>query len=92
MGQNSTQKPQPLQRSIVTKTEPLAIDAEEKISRWNGAAETLFGWSKSEVLGRHLPFELAARPGERLLLHQEAPRPGEPVTFEAVRRKKGGAS
>jgi len=70
----------------------VAIDAEEKISRWNGAAETLFGWSKSEVLGRHLPFELAARPGERLLLEQEAPRPDGPVTFEAVRRKKGGAS
>ncbi len=69
----------------------VAIDSEERISRWNAAAEKLFGWSKSEVLGRALPFELAAKPGERLRLQDEVPQRSEPVTIEAVRRKKGGA-
>jgi PAS domain S-box-containing protein len=68
----------------------VAIDSEERITRWNGAAERLFGWGKSEVLGRPLPFELAAKPGEGLRLQEEAPLQGQPVTIEAVRRKKGG--
>jgi PAS domain S-box-containing protein len=68
----------------------VAIDAEEKIFKWNSAAERLFGWSKSEVLGRFLPFEPSGKPGERLFL-LETLRRGEQVTLEAVRRKKGGA-
>ena len=69
----------------------VAIDPEEKIFKWNAAAERLLGWSKSEVLGRPLPFEAAGKPGERLTL-REVLRPGEPVTLEAIRRKAGGAS
>jgi len=43
----------------VFEASPLAIyatDAEGRITRWNAAAERLFGWSRLEALGRRLPF------------------------------------
>ncbi len=68
----------------------VAIDSQEKIFRWNSAAERLFGWSKSEVAGRLLPLEQASLQGKRLRLFDIVKR-GETATIEAVRRKKGGA-
>ncbi len=43
----------------VFEASPLAIyatDAEGRITRWNAAAERLFGWSRLEALGQRLPF------------------------------------
>jgi PAS domain S-box-containing protein len=34
----------------------VAVDLDWRVTRWNKAAEKLFGWSASEVLGRPLPF------------------------------------
>ena len=33
----------------------VTMDPEGKVRRWNGAAERIFGWTESEVLGRPLP-------------------------------------
>ncbi|HZS08251.1 MAG TPA: PAS domain S-box protein [Blastocatellia bacterium] len=41
------------------ESSPLAIitfDAEEKVTRWNQAAESLFGWTAQEVIGYVLPI------------------------------------
>ncbi|MGA1993376.1 MAG: ATP-binding protein [Bryobacteraceae bacterium] len=43
---------------------PLAIyatDFEGRVTRWNAAAERVFGWSRPEALGQRLPFVLQAR-------------------------------
>ena len=52
MGQNSTQKPQPLQRSMVMKTDPLAIQG--KVCTW-GATRPRFA-RRCWVLGSGLPW------------------------------------
>ena len=47
-----------MQRTIV-ETSPLAVivtDPEGIVTLWNGAAETTFGWSASEAIGRQNPI------------------------------------
>ncbi|HHT9114169.1 MAG TPA: diguanylate cyclase domain-containing protein [Candidatus Wunengus sp. YC65] len=34
----------------------IALDADGRVTMWNSSAERIFGWSKQEVLGHHLPF------------------------------------
>jgi PAS domain S-box-containing protein len=34
----------------------LAIDPHSKVTMWNPAAESIFGWTDQEVLGQYLPF------------------------------------
>lgn len=36
-----------------------AIDAHGMVSHWNGAAESLFGWTRNEMVGHELPFDLS---------------------------------
>ena len=36
-----------------------AIDAHGLVSHWNGAAESLLGWTRNEMLGSELPFDLS---------------------------------
>ena len=48
----------------LAQTSPLAIfsfDGAGRIESWNLAAETTFGWSRAEVLGRFLPMMLPER-------------------------------
>jgi two-component system cell cycle sensor histidine kinase/response regulator CckA len=78
-------------RALIEAT-PLAIvavDAEENVSKWNSAAEVMFGWSEAEVLGRPLPFTGPANMGERLPV-LEAVRCGVPATAESTRQTKDG--
>src|SRR5690606_10368942 len=42
----------------------VAIDHEHGVTRWNPAAERMFGWSADEVLGRPLPTVPEAEQGE----------------------------
>ena len=38
-----------------------AIDAHGMVSHWNGAAESLFGWTRNEMVGHELPFDLSSQ-------------------------------
>jgi two-component system, cell cycle sensor histidine kinase and response regulator CckA len=58
----------------------VAIDSEEKVSKWNSAAEKMFGWSESEVLGRKSDWRELG----------EAARRSGSITKEATLRKKDG--
>jgi len=63
----------------------VAIDAEQNVSKWNSAAEKMFGWSESEVLGHRLP------PDSSDWLLREAAGRCESITKETTRRKKDGS-
>lgn len=58
----------------------IQLDAEGKVLLWNGAAETIFGWTHDEMIGRALPFadpkllDLVIRRGESLT-NQQVMRP-----------------
>jgi len=58
----------------------VAIDSAEKVSKWNSAAEKMFGWSESEVLGRKSDWRELG----------EASRRSASITKEATLRKKDG--
>jgi PAS domain S-box-containing protein len=80
-------------RALIEAT-PLAIvavDAGENVSKWNSAAEKMFGWSEAEVLGKPLPFTGPRNGGERLPV-LEAARCGMPVSAENARHTKTGAT
>jgi PAS domain-containing protein len=36
-----------------------AIDADGMVNHWNGAAENLLGWTRNEIVGHQLPFDLS---------------------------------
>ncbi len=36
-----------------------AIDADGLVNHWNGAAESLLGWTRNEMVGHELPFDLS---------------------------------
>ncbi|GAC1682463.1 MAG: hypothetical protein NVS9B3_00070 [Gemmatimonadaceae bacterium] len=42
----------------------LAVDAERRVTLWNAAAESLFGWKAAEVVGARLPIVLEPTLGE----------------------------
>jgi two-component system cell cycle sensor histidine kinase/response regulator CckA len=66
----------------------VAIDSDENVSKWNSAAEKMFGWSESEVLGRPLPSDPSDQRGWPVL--REAARLGASITKDATRRRKDG--
>ncbi len=80
-------------RSLV-EAAPVAIvacDFKGLITRWNAAAERIFGFSAEEVIGRPLPHIPPERSAEfnRLCDEQAA---GQSVTgFETVRQRKDGS-
>lgn len=60
--------------SAIIRAAPLAIvevDPDRRVMLWNPAAERLFGWHATEVLGRPLPFVQDDRLAESLKLHDE---------------------
>ena len=69
----------------------LAISSTAEVLNWNPAAETIFGYSEREALGRSV-FDLIVphdRAEEELRFQAEALRRGV-VVYEAVRRRKDG--
>ena len=69
----------------------VAVDAEERVTLWNPAAERLFGWSAAEVLGRPLPL---AEPfdSEEYQPVRDRVRSGQTVTgLETRRERKDGS-
>ena len=72
----------------------ITIDAESRILEWNRAAETIFGWSASEAIGRALP-DLIIPPRYREAHHHglaryvatgEGPVLGRRIELPALRR------
>jgi PAS domain S-box-containing protein len=75
---------------------PLAITVfsldDGKVKMWNPAAESIFGWSEQEVLGRFLP-SVPEDKHEEFLANLDFVRQGKPLTgVETRRQKKGGSS
>ena len=68
----------------------VALDLNNNITLWNQAAERIFGWSASEVLGRPIPT-LTAEMREKTLQLLERVYKGEVLTgYEMTRSRKDG--
>lgn len=87
-----------LQETLATlqaliQASPLAIitlDAEKKLKLWSPAAESIFGWSESEVLGSFVPFVPNDQLAEFQRLHQFELQ-GSTITHAEVQwQKKDG--
>ncbi len=63
------------------------IDTASRVTLWNPAAERMFGWSESEVLGKTLPITPPGGEEEHAGLRERAMR-GEAVTAADVRRMR----
>ncbi|HEX7119683.1 MAG TPA: PAS domain S-box protein [Longimicrobiales bacterium] len=67
-----------------------AMDREGRITRWNAAAERIFGWSAEEVLGQPLPF-VPPEEAEQSRDLLERIFAGESISLvEAERRRRDG--
>lgn len=66
----------------------IAVDPERRIVEFNRAAQNAFGYSKAEVLGKHVDM-LYADPAEGLKAHETARKTGR-FTGEILNRKKTG--
>lgn len=77
----------------VIEASPLAIialDADERITRWNRTAEDIFGWTEAEALGQPLPYLDEESRGEFAVV-MERLRRGEAVgRFETRYRRRDG--
>src|ERR671938_187733 len=70
----------------------IAISTEGKIAHWNGAAESMFGFSRDEAVGRALA-ELIVPPDrvdEEHKIQREALE-RDLAVYESVRRRKDGS-
>ncbi len=69
----------------------VAVDSDWNVTRWNRAAETLFGWSASEVLGRPIPFVPEEGYAEFRRLRERVIEDKALTPHEVVRKRKDGA-
>jgi two-component system, cell cycle sensor histidine kinase and response regulator CckA len=68
----------------------IAVDNERRVTMWNPAAEAVFGWKESEVLGYWNPVTLHGGTEEAAALHKRA-LAGETLTgIELHGRKRDG--
>jgi two-component system cell cycle sensor histidine kinase/response regulator CckA len=79
----------------VIQASPLAIfalDLEACVKSWNPAAESIFGWTAEEVIGRHMPMLLDQDP-EVFRSRIERGKRGEMMNgLEVTQRRKDGSS
>ena len=68
-----------------------AFDPGGNVTMWNPAAERVFGWNASEVLGRPLPFVPEDRQGESRTLRERVLRGESFSGLELIRRKRDGS-
>jgi two-component system cell cycle sensor histidine kinase/response regulator CckA len=81
-------------RALIEAT-PLAIvafDFSENVSKWNTAAEKMFGWTEAEMLGRPLPPEPPGKHAAERTRLLESVRRGERVTLETARLRRDGTT
>ena len=87
-------QPEPTLLAALIDASPLAIitiDPGGNVQEWNLAAERLFGWTRSEVLGGPLPI-IPAEEERGFRRMQELAQRGEAVNgIEVRRRRKDGA-
>jgi PAS domain S-box-containing protein len=77
--------------AIIALVAIIALDPEGNVTRWNPAAEHIFGWSEREALGRFLPIVSEDKQEENLKLRERVLQ-GEAFTNVEVRRcKKDGS-
>lgn len=84
----------PLLRALV-QASPLAIatfDFRDRVTTWNQAAERIFGWSQTELLGRPWPNSPTALREHPRGLPASSFREGEAADFEAKVRRKDGTN
>lgn len=68
----------------------IVLDAEWNVTRWNDAAEVLFGWSASEVIGGPVPFIPADQRDHVDKWRGTLGHGGTEKPIEAVRMRKDG--
>jgi two-component system, cell cycle sensor histidine kinase and response regulator CckA len=69
--QNALQKAS--ETSIYASPVPIiAVDCDRRVTFWNPAAQTAFGWSEEEVLGRTNPLMLKGGTEQAIALHKRA--------------------
>lgn len=99
LDQRRQQVEEELQETLITlqaliKASPLAIinlDTDGKLKLWSPAAESIFGWTKQEVLGQPVPFLPKDKLEEFRQLHQKKLQ-GDTITgVEVQRQKKDGS-
>jgi len=78
--------------SIYASPVPIvAADPQNRITMWNAAAEAVFGWRESEVLGQPNPIIPPEAAASSVVLHRRL-LSGETITgMEVVRRRRDGA-
>lgn len=69
----------------------IALDPQGNVTRWNLAAEHMFGWNQQEVIGHHLPIVPDDKQEEFRALRERVLR-GESFTGIEVRRRKRDGS
>jgi PAS domain S-box-containing protein len=72
---------------------PMAVvsaDLDGKVTAWNPAAERLFGWKASEMIGSPAPFTPSDREAETSGLHDETLAGKVTHGFETVRLNRSG--
>ncbi|MGH7229859.1 MAG: MASE1 domain-containing protein, partial [Nitrospiraceae bacterium] len=69
----------------------LSLNPEGQTTRWNPAAERIFGWSATEVLGKPPPFIPAAKLEEFRILRQRVLAGETLADIELQRRRKDGS-
>ena len=68
----------------------MAIDPESRVTMWNPAAERIFGWTESEVLGQYIPIVPPDKSAEHDKLRVRAFSGDGFTGVEVVRRRKDG--
>ncbi|MFB6141368.1 MAG: PAS domain S-box protein [Halosimplex sp.] len=69
----------------------LAFDFDREVTLWNPAAERIFGWSETEVLGQRLPIVPEGLEAEHDVLVDRI-RDGEILTGEETKRRRADGS
>ena len=69
----------------------MSIDFDWRVTRWNKAAETLFGWTASEVIGHTIPIvpDFSREDFSKLLSYID--RHGHGHAVECERQRKDGS-
>jgi len=81
-----------LQTLIDTAPQAMIVtDIDLHVTRWNRAAETLFGWSADEVLGKLVPFVPPDKQAEVAERYARVTVNGDIAPTEIVRLRKDGS-